>query len=442
MGPRSGGRVIRTLVGTVVTGDGRTVHEPGHVVLEAGRIAAVGAGRGPIDGRQDFGRAIVGPGLINLHAHGLTLGPIHATGSPSLTVDEVTAFKDRHLRGGTTTAMSVDGFPLWDESQTLASTHPLEIVKCTAHSPANVRAAERADGSGLGEAHKLATMAELLAQGARCIGEIGAGGTLGGGMQDYAYLPAAVLDRTGRVVDATQARALKEAVLGRTIDPSNLDRVALEAAMERADLIGALSEDDVVDLVTECVMPSMAHAYDGMREARQVSDDTGAPFIVHHAAASAEIVVEIANERMIAGHCNHPSFLPDEAVHYARELRRRGATLELSGLDLMSKRADLPDAAPFRALVRAGLVDVVGTDYAGSKYDPVSTPLFAIVREGLADMPSAVALASGNVAGRFPELTSAGLLEPGRPADIAIFDETFASVQRVVKAGEDAYVRS
>lgn len=428
--------MIRTLVGTVVTGDGRTVHEPGHVVLEAGRIAAVGAGPGPADGREELGRAIVAPGLVNLHAHGLTLGPIHATGSPSLTAEEVTAFKERHLRGGTTTAMSVDGFPLWAESQALAGTHPLEVIKCTAHSPANVRAAEQADGTGLTEAHKRATMAELLAQGARCIGEIGAGGTLGGGMQDYAYLPAAVQKAAGVAIDAAQARALKEAVLGRAIDPANLDRAALARAMAGAGLTGVCSEDAVVELIVACVMPSMAHAYEGMREARRASDATGAPFIVHHAAASGDVVVEVANERMIAGHCNHPSFLPEEAVRYARELRRLGAALELSGLDLMGKRADLPDAAPFRALVRAGLVDFVGTDYAGSKYDPVSVPLFAIVREGLMDLPATLALATGNVARRFPEFTGAGLLEPGRPADLAVFEPGFDAVRAVYKGGE------
>ena len=287
LGPRAGGRVIRTLVGTVVTGDGRTVFEPGHVVLAEGRVAAVGAGSGPADGREDLGRAIIAPGLVNLHAHGLTLGPIHATGSASLTEGEVTAFKERHLRGGTTTAMSVDGFPLWAESQALASTHPLEVIKCTAHSPANVRAAEQADGAGLTDAHKRATMADLLAQGARCIGEIGAGGTLGGGMQDYAYIPAAVSAAAGVAIDAPQARALKEAVLGRTIDPANLDRAALAAAMAGAGLAGLLTEDAVVELITGCVMPSMAHAYEGMREARRASDATGAPFIVHHAAASA-----------------------------------------------------------------------------------------------------------------------------------------------------------
>jgi cytosine/adenosine deaminase-related metal-dependent hydrolase len=428
--------VIRTLVGTVVTGDGRTVFEPGHVVLEGDRVAAVGAGPGPAEGRTDLGRAIVAPGLVNLHAHGLTLGPIHATGSPSLTADEVTVFKERHLRGGTTTAMSVDGFPLWAESQALAGTHPLEVIKCTAHSPANVRAAELADGAGLTEAHKRATMAELLAQGARCIGEIGAGGTLGGGMQDYAYIPEAVLKAADVAIDAPRARALKEAVLGRTIDPANLDRAALARAMADAALTGVLTEDAVVELIVACVMPSIAHAYEGMREARRASDATGAPFIVHHAAASADVVVEVANERMIAGHCNHPSFLPDEAVRYARELRRLGATLELSGLDLMAKRVDLPDAAPFRALVRAGLVDVVGTDYAGSKYDPVSVPLFAIIREGLMDLPAALALASGNVARRFPELTRAGLLEPGRPADVAVFEPGFDAVRAVFKGGE------
>ena len=53
--------MTRTLVGTVVTGDGRTIHEPGHVVLASGRIVSVGPGRGPADGREDFGRAIVAP---------------------------------------------------------------------------------------------------------------------------------------------------------------------------------------------------------------------------------------------------------------------------------------------------------------------------------------------------------------------------------------------
>ena len=59
-------------------------------------------------------------------------------------------------------------------------------------------------------------------------------------------------------------------------------------------------------------------------------------------------------------------------------------------------------------------------------------------------MPGAatLALSTGNVTRRFPELTDAGLLEPGRPADLAVFDEAFTSVRRVVKGGEEVHVGS
>lgn len=433
--------MIRSIVGTVVTGDGSTIHEPGHVVIEDGLIVEVGPGVGRNDAREERGRAVIAPGLINLHAHGLTLGPIHATGSPSLSPEQVQAFKERHLRGGTTTAMSVDGFPLWRESQQLADSHPLKVVKCTAHSPANVEAARMADGSGLSAEHEAASMAQLLSQGARCIGEIGAGGTLGGGMQDYSYIPAAIRDRCGVTIGSASARALKEAVLGRVIDPAELDRAALADAMSSAGLSKFMSEDEVIDTIVGCVMPSMEHAYEGLREAARASAETGAPFLVHHAAASAQVVLEVAGERMIAGHCNHPSFLPEEAVHYARLLRERGATLELSGLNLFSKPAGLPDAEPFRALVREGLVDVVGTDYAGGDYDPVSVPLFAIHAEKLMGLAATIALATGNVVRRFPAFSDAGLLEAGRPADITCFSPEFDSVLAVIKAGVDVYVK-
>lgn len=428
--------MTRVISGTIVTGDGTTVLEPGHVVIEDGVIAALGSGVGPADDRVDLGRAIVSPGLVNAHAHGLTLGPIHATGSPALTPEQVHAFKERHLRGGTTTVLSVDGLPTWDEYLALANDHPLTVVKCTAHTPANLRAAELADGTGLAARHRKATVADLLASGARVIGEIGAGGTLGGGMQDYQYLPDAIERACGVRVDKHHARAIKEAVLGRSIDPANLDADALERAITAAGLMGTLNPDAAVAVVTECVMPSMAEAFEGMREAAAAAERHGVPFMVHHAAASAEVVLEVASERLIAAHCNHPSFTAAEAVHYARALRERGAVLELSGLDLFSKGADEPDAAPFRALVRAGLVDLIGTDYAGGGYDPVSVPLFALVAEGLMSLPAAIATATGNVARSLPTVTNAGLLEVGRPADLAVFTPAFDGVQAVYVHGE------
>ncbi|MGH2403827.1 MAG: amidohydrolase family protein, partial [bacterium] len=423
------------LTGTVVTGDGSTVYEPGFVVIEDGRIARVGSGPAPLGATADYHDAVIAPGLINIHVHCVTLGPAHATGSKSPTDAEVGAFKDRHLRGGTTSVLSVDGFPLWSEYLALADRHPLKVKKCTAHTPANVRAAEMADGAGLTDAHRKATVDELVAQGAAVIGEVGAGGTLGGGMQEYLYIPKAIKERSGLGIDAFQARALKEAVLGRTIDPANLDRSALRKAMQAAGLTGLMSEDAVIETVQQCVMPSMAHALDGLREAAAAAERLGRPVIVHHAAASADVVLEIASERMIAGHANHPSFTEEESVRYARALRTRGAVLEISGLDLFTRTKGKDDVANFLALVRARLVDLVGTDYASGNYDPVLVPLAGIVRERLMTVPEALALSTGNVARALPRVFDAGLLEAGRPADIAVFSPALDGVRAVYVDG-------
>jgi hypothetical protein len=67
--------------------------------------------------------------------------------------------------------MSVDGFPLWSEFLALRDRHPLKVIRGATHTPANLRAAELADGAGLTDAHRKATVDELVAQGAWCVGE-------------------------------------------------------------------------------------------------------------------------------------------------------------------------------------------------------------------------------------------------------------------------------
>jgi N-acetylglucosamine-6-phosphate deacetylase len=47
----------------------------------------------------------------------------------------------------------------------------------------------------------------------------------------------------------------------------------------------------------------------------------------------------------------------------------------------------------------------------------------------------AIALSSGNVARRLPAFTDAGLLEPGRPADLAVFSPDLGAVRAVYVDG-------
>jgi N-acyl-D-aspartate/D-glutamate deacylase len=50
-------------------------------------------------------------------------------------------------------------------------------------------------------------------------------------------------------------------------------------------------------------------------------------------------------------------------------------------------------------------------------------------------MPQAVALSTGNVTRRLPGVFNAGLLEPGRPADVAVFSPGLDRVHAVYVDG-------
>lgn len=69
------------------------------------------------------------------------------------------------------------------------------------------------------------------------MGEGGSGATLGGGVQDYKFIPEMVKEETGVAIDEYQARRLKEAVLGKKIasnfyDPERVENVLNEIGLE------------------------------------------------------------------------------------------------------------------------------------------------------------------------------------------------------------------
>ena len=147
---------------------------------------------------------------------------------------------------------------------------PLRIQTCTSHTATNFKAALAVDGSGLTEEHLNTTVEQMLKEGAIMVGEIGGGHTLGGGGQDYLYIPKAIKEKTGVELEPMQARRLKVAVLGRHINLDNYDSEAVKAAMKEFGLDGLMSEED-------CVLPSMDVALDAFTEAAQAGMRYGVP---------------------------------------------------------------------------------------------------------------------------------------------------------------------
>jgi len=460
--------------GTVVTGDGRTVLEEAAVVVEGTLIADVlpgspadnptapdpsGGATGPsgsastacagevIDARGCY----VVPGLINHHAHGCALGPLFASGAEPLSGEEVRQNLLRHLEAGTTTILNVDGFALPEEVEAARRYHPLNLKTATSHTPLNLKAAALADGKGLSPRHRKMTAEKMVEAGAVCLGEIGGGHTLGGGGQEYLYIPRAIRARTGRYVSPAGARALKTAVLGRYIDPRAYSEEAVRAVLAELGLAGLLSPEEARRLVEDAVLPSFRVALDGMREAAEVAARLGVPVILHTAAPSKAVLLELSRKaprltagdrsagecRFIAAHCNHDSLLVDEAVDLAVRLRAAGILVDVATFDALGARYTTPGPEVLLELVARGAADLVSTDYAGGLFDPQVVALAEVVRRGLRPLPEAVAMVTGRVADAIPCLAPGrGYLARGRVADLVLLrQDDLTQVELVMVEG-------
>jgi imidazolonepropionase-like amidohydrolase len=200
---------IRLLLsgGALITGDGTTFLERCAVRIRGTRIADVAAGDEARMGETVLNAegCTVLPGIINAHAHGCVRGPSMPSGSLPFDPSSVAYQRNRHLLSGTTTLLNVCGLAMADEVDEAGSSHPLDIQIATAHTPSNIAAALAVDGKGLSSRHRNATVDELVAAGCKVLGEAGGGQTLGGGAQDYRFIPAAVRQATGAVITPATA---------------------------------------------------------------------------------------------------------------------------------------------------------------------------------------------------------------------------------------------
>ncbi len=434
----------------IITGDGKTLHPRGHIRIGDGKIAALSLGTDelPSDGTPvlDAGGATSFPGVINGHAHGCTFGPVMPSGSKSFRPDDVRYFRNRHLLAGTTTVLNVCGLSLPGEiADPLGSPHPLRVFCTTAHSPSSRAAAFDIDGGGLGPSHLAASVEEMIDAGAIALGEGGGGQTLGGGAQDYAFLPRAIAKVTGVSVDARLARRLKELLLGRSLQerqPSpSTEFIAL---CDELDLLERASVADVAEAIAASVLKPMRNALQGLSELAQLSARTGLPAILHNALPSAHHILTLArafpSAHLVAAHSNHPSFSPEEAVRNAMLLRDHGVTIDVSTLDCISTHWR-NSAENLDALIGERLVDTLSTDFAGGHWDGILEAVHWMVTKRQLSAPAALSLATGNVASVFGAFGDTGRIEIGKRADLVIADGLNLSRVRHVIIGGEVVVR-
>ena len=424
--------------GTIVTGDGRTSIADGELLIQDGRIADVGRNLGSRDNEViDATGQIVLPGVINTHAHGCVRGPFVPVASPALSEQEVERELDRHLLGGETTVLCVCGFCLPNE---VSGKHPLRVRLATSHTPANFAAADIVDGRGLTPRHRAMTVERALNEGAVAIGELGAGHSLGGGGQDYLYIPDVIERATGVRLRPDRARQLKWAILGRALSRDAFDAAETERCLSRLGLAGKLGVDQARQLVEQSVLPSIATTLRGFEEAAALSEQTGARAVFHTSPVSVGTIAKLAEKypgaKLVAGHSNQSDFEPEEAIAWAKKLRDLGVTIDISTWDIPAA-AIQAKPGNFVRMLEADVVDTVSTDFAGGDWEPILKGLDMAVRCDAATLPKAVALATSNPAHLFPALAEGrGTLAPGKVADVITVDaDNIGAVRTVIVGG-------
>ncbi|SHL41337.1 Cytosine/adenosine deaminase [Bradyrhizobium lablabi] len=429
--------------GTVVTGDGASVIPDGYVQVRDSRIVEIGAGGGPPDDDViDASGQIVIPGIINTHAHGCVEGPFVPVGSPAFSGTAVHAELDRHLFGGETTVLCVCGFCLPREIDT---SHPVRTRLATSHTPSNFAAADLVDGKGLLPPHRAMTVEQALKDGAVAIGEIGAGHSLGGGAQDYLYIPDVIEKATGVRLRPDQARQLKWAILGRMLSRDAFDAARTERCLDTLGLSDRLDVTTARRLIDQSVLPSIATTLEGFEEAAALSAKTGVRAVFHTSPVSVGVIERLAKKypaaKLVAGHANQSDFEPQEAVDWAKRLRTLGVTIDISTWDIPGKAIQAkPDN--FLAMLKAGVVDTVSTDYAGGDWEPILKGLALAIKAEAVGLAAAVALATANPARLFPGLApDRGVLAAGKIADVVLVDANNVGSVRTVIIGGKVLVR-
>ena len=426
---------MRTLIVNAVVIDGTgaearpdsTVVIQDHIIEEVVPRPAVYYDRADI--LIDAHGGFVIPGLINHHAHGLTRGPFLILGEPPLSDARVQTNLDRFLGQGVTTALNVDGFPTTEDGIASSRFHPVSVKVSTLHTPTHLTWATEGPFcfGGVKEQHRW-TVEKMLGRGALAIGEAGPG--LDSHWTDYALIPRIVSELGG--------------------NPSPKHSPALRAAAEsgqRDVLLRLLHEVGVephhsarFEELFAAIHDWTALARRSLEEAIQAAHSHGVPLIFHHSAATHDIqlgAAELLGDRMIAAHSNFQCSDPDEAKRRAREVKERGGLVDIASGDAFGAREFHGSPDVTFALLAAGLVDLISTDYTGGFWDSMLLVIDRAYRNGVISLEQGVRLATSAPADAIPGLApDRGVVATDRVADLVVtFPNELAKVKDVLISG-------
>jgi imidazolonepropionase-like amidohydrolase len=425
---------------TVVSGDGHSVILDCSVIVEGGVIVEIVPERypyyDPADELLDARGNLLIPGIINHHVHGLTVGPIQAIGQPPLSAARATYNLDLLLSQGVTTALNVDGLPTLDEADAVGLAHPINLKTTTLHTPTYLRWADSPEfGYGtIKPSHRATTVEGMLARGAVAVGEAGPGSDMH--WPDYVLLPEVIARRYGVRLRSEQAAVLREAV------ERGAPRVEVQGLLEGAG-VAAMPAAELEELVAATVA-WRALSKEACYEAAALAQQLDAPIILHNTPAVADMVREVAHAggvRVVAGHSNFYYKDADEAIAVARYVKECGGWVDIMGGDSNGGRKFFHNLDLHLAMIRAGVVDLLSTDYCGGFWDSMLLVLQQIVAAGALSLPQAIALVTGNVVRALPTLApNRGLVEVGKTADLAIVGaKHLADVHAVIVQGRVVY---
>lgn len=422
----------------LITGDGKTFLDKVNIAVHGKKIAYIGQEKPSgvsfthiLNGKNK----LVLPGIINIHAHGIVPGaPLFSSASAPLPEDQANKNLAAHLSQGTTSILNLDGFAHPRLVSRAKCMCPINLKTAVTHHPKAYLAASRIDASGLqGQREEnIEKIVEDFPDIVVAMGEAGSGATLGGGVQDYKFIPEMVQRETGVVIDEYQARRLKEAVLGKRMtlnayDPERVESLLKEIGLEH------YSPEWARDKISQTVLPPFRIALEALEEGAHLAKKYKLPLIVHTAASSMIRVDEISwlGNLLIAGHCNHPSFDVKGAIKLIKRLRTKGAVIDISTFDTLDSPERETELSFFFAVLEAGLADVISTNYGGGNHSPILKVLELAIDQKVITLPEAISLVTRNPSRVIARLApDRGVIAQEAIADMIIVDRSRISEVR------------